>query len=91
MPVPPSPPARLYKRAGLGARDSQAAAAAAPCARCRHADGPVGRGGGPEGQATKGPWGRCFPAHQEVSWIWEVGGEGDWVRVWVRADHSGVP
>lgn len=22
------------------------------------------------------PWGRCFPAHQEVSWILEVGGKG---------------
>lgn len=51
----------------------------------------TGQWAGVEGQATKGPWGRCFPAHQEVSWIWEVGGEGDWVRVPVRADHSGVP
>lgn len=87
---PLSRPLWLYKQAGLGAQGSQATAAAAPCTGCPQADGLAGRVGNHRDRITEGPWGRCFLAHQEVSWIREQGGVGALVRMQVRADHSNV-
>lgn len=86
MPVPPPRPLGAINELGWGPRKARPPLQQlAPCTPCPGADGPVGPGGEPEVQDAKGPWGRCFSAHREVSWIWEVGEGEHWVRVWLRA------
>lgn len=76
MPVPQLPtPFGSINKLGWGSEEAGTLLQQLP-AWCLEPMGQWAWVGSRRDRTAEEPWGRCFPAHREVRWIWEVGAEG---------------